>query len=506
MPATDEIGRLSGTSSRCMMKDRAARALGTLGWCCGMAALGAQALGGCGSTVDSACPASCDDQIACTTDVCDAASSACLNLADHSLCESDQLCGQSGCATAPACMSDGDCDDASFCNGEETCAMGQCKAGVPPSCDDAIDCTTGTCDEAKMSCTQIPDHAACGVGKLCSSEDGCVVAPECQTPVDCSDGIHCNGFELCDATLCVSGAPPSCDDKVDCTVDLCEEASAGCAHVPNDAACPPNHSCDSLVGCKPECTGNATCGDASVCNGIETCIAGGCEPGTALSCLPYETCVAATGCSAPRHSLSFDGVNDIAFTTFAAATLNALTIEAWVRDTKGSGYRAIVQTSLNLDRALYIYPNGELGLYPCDTDGMAVPFNTWTHVAASWDGLTLRYYVNGVKMNKEVTGCSAFTSVELVYLGAQYSGDGESWKGEIDDARFWNVARTDAEIAANMAKTLNGKEAGLIGYWPLDAGSGNIAIDYSPSGYNGQLGTTANVDSADPLWSSAVGF
>ena len=40
--------------------------------------------------------------------------------------------------------------------------------------------------------------------------------------------------------------------------------------------------------------------------------------------------------------------------------------------------------------------------------------------------------------------------------------------GNISDVRYWNVAHTPEEIAANYTNTLTGTEAGLVGYWRLD--------------------------------------
>ena len=42
------------------------------------------------------------------------------------------------------------------------------------------------------------------------------------------------------------------------------------------------------------------------------------------------------------------------------------------------------------------------------------------------------------------------------------------YQGLIDEVRLWNIAHSQSEIQANMNKTLNGNESGLVGYWPLD--------------------------------------
>jgi len=102
---------------------------------------------------------------------------------------------------APAgCTTDAQCSDGQFCNGAETCviATGVCQAGTAPNCADAIACTTDTCNEATDSCDHTPNNAAC------------------------SDGLFCNGTEVCDPTLgCQAGSDP-------CGGQPCDEATDSC--------------------------------------------------------------------------------------------------------------------------------------------------------------------------------------------------------------------------------------------------------------------------------------
>jgi hypothetical protein len=136
------------------------------------------------------------------------------------------------------CAADADCDDGLFCTGQETCAAGACKPGVPVLCPadaDGTDCTVARCDEASS---------------------GCVVAADDDL---CDDGAFCNGFEICDATAgCQPGVAVVCDDGVDCTLDQCREDIKACGGLP-----------------QPE-----LCDDAVFCNGAEVCdVVQGCGPG-----------------------------------------------------------------------------------------------------------------------------------------------------------------------------------------------------------------------------------
>jgi hypothetical protein len=112
-------------------------------------------------------------------------------------------------------------------------------------CDDGIDCTFGSCDITLGLCRFVADDDRC------------------------SDGVFCNGVEVCDPrTGCRSGPPTSCSDATPCTIDHCDEATRTCVRVARDVDgdgdvdgnCQPGGDCndlDPLVGSSaPELCGN----------------------------------------------------------------------------------------------------------------------------------------------------------------------------------------------------------------------------------------------------------
>ena len=78
-----------------------------------------------------------------------------------------------------------------------------------------------------------------------------------------------------------------------------------------------------------------------------------------------------------------------------------------------------------------------------------VPLNTWTHLTNTYDGTTLRLYVNGTEViNQAVTGSMPVSASPL-----RIDGDsvwGEYLNGLIDEVRIYNRALTAAEIQADM--------------------------------------------------------
>jgi hypothetical protein len=60
----------------------------------------------------------------------------------------------------------------------------------------------------------------------------------CFVDVDCSDGVFCNGAELCRAPggACAPGPLPDCDDREPCTIDSCDTGRDACVATPRDRA------------------------------------------------------------------------------------------------------------------------------------------------------------------------------------------------------------------------------------------------------------------------------
>lgn len=182
------------------------------------------------------------------------------------------------------------------------------------------------------------------------------------------------------------------------------------------------------------------------------------------------------------NALSFDGTNDyvsIADDNTLDLTTN-LTIEAWVYATKNTGVQNVVNKSSNSINNGYIFPRTDdgwshvrfyLNIGGWKTLSAVYPsLNTWHHLAATYDGATMKLYIDGtLSASSSQTGSIATNSNPLT-LGNQ-TGYSEYFGGTADEVRIWNVARTQAQIQNNMNNELDpALQTGLVSYYTINQG------------------------------------
>ena len=162
-------------------------------------------------------------------------------------------------------------------------------------------------------------------------------------------------------------------------------------------------------------------------------------------------------------AMRFDGSNDVVSVADSASLdlTTGMTLEAWVRPTSlGSTWRpAIVKQRGSSSYSYELYANDTssrpsgYGRTTADnvTRGTAaLPTSTWSHIAVTFDGSTMRFFVNGVqKSSKSVEGPLAVGTGSLRIGGAAVWG--EWFKGDIDDVRIWRKPLTASQITAEMS-------------------------------------------------------
>ncbi|MCX6722352.1 MAG: DUF2341 domain-containing protein, partial [Candidatus Staskawiczbacteria bacterium] len=159
-------------------------------------------------------------------------------------------------------------------------------------------------------------------------------------------------------------------------------------------------------------------------------------------------------------AMTFDGSSDYVETTLNVAGQTGLTVAGWFYQTD-SDYTTPIGTytdptdmAFDLDlggptKKIQFNLKGENGSRSdLDTADNAYSINQWVHVVATWNGATMRIYVDGSEVaNKAYSDSSIEQTVSSpVVLGAYRSGSYQSYGGSIDDVQIYNRALSADEI------------------------------------------------------------
>jgi hypothetical protein len=198
-------------------------------------------------------------------------------------------------------------------------------------------------------------------------------------------------------------------------------------------------------------------------------------------------------------ALSFNGT--ASYVSVGAAPLSPpWTAEFWVNRQDAPNFSASLlgdgSTALKLEQYSFSRQVGFTKFGVADyTFNYTAPAGTWVHLAFVCDTST-RLYVNGVLQDSN----SYVIDLPLGRIGYDSSGNPDYLRGILDEVRVWNVARTQAQIQANMNHSLSVPQANLVGYWRFDEGSGTTVSDSSGQGKTGTLqNSPVWVNSTAPL-------
>lgn len=118
----------------------------------------------------------------------------------------------------------------------------------------------------------------------------------------------------------------------------------------------------------------------------------------------------------------------------------------------------------------------------------AAPANRWSNLAVTYDGRSLRLYVNGTEVSsRSVTG-AVKTTGDPLWIGGNHPY-GEYFRGLIDEVRVYDRPLTSSQLRKEMSTPIARSRTapGLVGAYAFDTGAGSVAADASGNGNAGEI-------------------
>ena len=127
------------------------------------------------------------------------------------------------------------------------------------------------------------------------------------------------------------------------------------------------------------------------------------------------------------------------------------------------------------------------GVFTIATVENSIISETWHHLALTYDGSNIILYIDGIEAGStEASGQVTNESVPLTIGRLVFENTNFNLDGQVDEVSLWNLALTEQAIQDYMYADLTG-EAGLVGYWNFNEGSGETANDASGNENNGSI-------------------
>lgn len=202
--------------------------------------------------------------------------------------------------------------------------------------------------------------------------------------------------------------------------------------------------------------------------------------------------------------LNFDGVNDRVDVGGWYHAVNTFTVEFWANIPSTSnawdhivengsvqyGYNGSYRIQVGNEGEVYCaVGNGSIyndGGYASGYD-LGWEYGEWNHYALTYDGDTVRVFLNGVERISYTTGGMDITTGDGTLLFSSWQNINRFYNGMLDEVRIWNTAKNSSQIVSTMSTQLTGVETGLLGYWDFNDGYGTTVSDISTFPNNGTM-------------------
>jgi signal transduction histidine kinase len=223
---------------------------------------------------------------------------------------------------------------------------------------------------------------------------------------------------------------------------------------------------------------------------------------SSAAAVALATAVAAQNPSPPGYALALTRARQqaVCVTNFGVvAPTNEITIEFWQKVTAEANQCVFLLDSGLPRNCIGVYGPSRVGAvhwYFGDWQGEGSLHywppkslvNSWQHFAfvASRQGGYMKIFRNGLEEASKPGMTPFVRSNAPLMIGSNPRPDGR-WGGLLDEFRVWNVARSQAEIQADLGRELAGTESNLVAYWRFNESAGPVATDATVHGHSGAL-------------------
>jgi hypothetical protein len=203
--------------------------------------------------------------------------------------------------------------------------------------------------------------------------------------------------------------------------------------------------------------------------------------GTTVNYVKFPCTVNPPTCGITLSGAGSEGVQVPHNAAFNSTT--NVTYEAWVKPSANvAAYRRIVGKGGNgTQEAPGIYVQQTTGKVSAGmlingtqqiiNSTLTINDNEWHHTAFTYDGTTLKLYVDGTLDGTLAITGTITTNASPLDIGYNSPLNLYPFIGKIDEVRVWNTTRTFSEILATMNSSLIGNEAGLVAYYNFNDNS-----------------------------------
>jgi hypothetical protein len=217
-----------------------------------------------------------------------------------------------------------------------------------------------------------------------------------------------------------------------------------------------------------------------------------------------------------NKAATFDGTNDFVSVPDSASLRPAtqISVEAWVKPNAGVPNYASVATKTTVNTwsdgyGMYAWAGGIDFWVNDDANDVftgAIPTTTWSHVVGTYNGSTVRIYLNGVLAQSFSYSAALAHLVTPLKIGDASGTGNYHWPGGLDDVAVYNTALSAATIQNHFRCGQRYRDvvldtSGLQSYWRLGEAAGGVAFD-SKGTVNGTYTNGVTLGAAGALTAS----